>query len=371
MRTAIVYRDRLIPRSEAAFMRRQYCAFGALTPYWLGCHFDDGLGDLGAPGHLLGPPGPLGAIERGLFKQFGRMPGTPHLPSLNPVVVHAHFGRGGAIALPIARALGLPLVVSFHGGDATKDKHYHRQLIPTIYQRRLEALKHEAKLFVCVSDFIRRRLIDRGFPAEKLMVNRYGIEVDGMPEPRAPDEPPTLLFVGRFVEKKGIGTLLDAMAILRAEDNPVRLALVGDGELSSLVSVRAAELGGIEQAGWLANAEVKQRMAGALALVVPSVTAKAGDAEGLPNVILEAMAAGIPVVGSDSAGIAEAVADETTGLIVPPGDAPALARALARLAADTALRRRMALAGRARAIAEFAAPAQSSRLEQILLSVIP
>jgi glycosyltransferase involved in cell wall biosynthesis len=232
-------------------------------------------------------------------------------------------------------------------------------------------LKREAKLFVCVSDFIRRRLIDRGFPAGKLVVNRYGIEVEGVAEPRAPDAPPTILFVGRFVEKKGIAVLLDAMAILRAQGNPLRLTLVGDGQLGPLVAARAAELGGIEQAGWLANAEVKQRMAGALALAVPSVTAKAGDAEGLPNVILEAMAAGIPVVGSDSAGIAEAIAHERTGLVVPPGDAPALAEALARLASDPALRQTMASAGRARAVAEFSAPDQSRRLEQILLSVSP
>ena len=371
MRTALLYRDRLIPRSEAAFMRRQYVAFETLTPYWLGCHVDDGLADLGAPGHILGRAGPLGALDRALFKQVGTVPRHPDLGATNPAVIHAHFGRGGALALPLARKLELPLVVSFHGGDATKDKHYRRQLIPTIYQRRLDALKREAKLFVCVSDFIRRRLIERGFPAEKLVVNRYGIEVAGIPAPRPPDEPPAILFVGRFVEKKGIATLLDAMALLRAQGNSLRLTLVGDGPLNPLVAARVAELGGIEQAGWLSNDVVKARMAGALALAVPSVTAKAGDAEGLPNVILEAMASGIPVVGSDSAGIAEAVAHETTGLVVPPGDAPALAAALARLAANPALRLAMALAGRARAEAEFSAPAQSRRLEQILLSVVP
>jgi glycosyltransferase involved in cell wall biosynthesis len=371
MPTALLYRDRLIPRSEAAFMRRQYCAFDRLTPYWLGCRFDDGLADLGAPGHLLGGAGPLGGLERGLFKQLGRLPSAPDLAALDPVVIHAHFGRGGAIALPLARKLGLPLVVSFHGGDATKDKHYRRQLIPTIYQRRLEALKREAKLFVCVSDFIRRRLIERGFPPQKLVVNRYGIEVEGVPAPRAPDEPPTVLFVGRFVEKKGIPTLLDAMAILRERGNPLRLVMVGDGPLGPLVAGRAADLGGIEHTGWLANDQVKARMAGALALAVPSVTAKAGDAEGLPNVILEAMAAGIPVVGSDSAGIAEAIIDGETGLVVPPGDAAALAAALAGLAAQPMLRQAMAMAGRARAVAEFSAPAQSRRLEQILLSVVP
>ena len=93
----------------------------------------------------------------------------------------------------------------------------------------------------------------------------------------------------------------------------------------------AAPLGNIEFTGWLPNAELRRRMRGALAVCVPSLAASDGDAEGLPNVVLEAMAEGVPVIASRHAGIPEAVEHEVSGLLVPPGDPEALAAALRRL----------------------------------------
>ena len=110
-------------------------------------------------------------------------------------------------------------------------------------------------------------------------------------------------------------------------------------------------------------------MRGALALCVPSVTAREGDSEGLPTVIFEAMAEAVPVVGSDHAGIAEAVLDGTTGLIVAEGDPPALAAALASLIERPELRQRFGVAARAVAAERFDALQQSRRLEAALLRV--
>src|SRR5579862_9377398 len=135
----LVYRDRIVPRSEAHFLRRLYIGFERLTPVWVGRHRGDGLGDLGVEPLFLGREGAVGALDRSLFKHLGVLPPAPDLRALNPRLVHAHFGRGGALALPIARAFGVPLVVHYHGGDATKDKHYRRGLIPTIYQQRVAA----------------------------------------------------------------------------------------------------------------------------------------------------------------------------------------------------------------------------------------
>ena len=210
--TILVYRDRIVPRSEAHFLRRLYIGFERLNPVWIGRHRGDGLGDLGVEPLFLGRAGMLGALDRGRFKHFGTLPPTTDLHALAPRLVHAHFGRGGALALPIARALGVPLVVTFHGGDATKDKHYRRGLLPTIYQQRLAEVQREAALIICVSDFIRDRLLARGFPAEKLIVHRYGVELDGCEDAAPPEAAePYLLFAGRFVEKKGIGFLIEAM----------------------------------------------------------------------------------------------------------------------------------------------------------------
>jgi glycosyltransferase involved in cell wall biosynthesis len=368
--TILVYRDRIVPRSEVHFLRRLYIGFERLRPVWIGRHRGDGLAELGAEPAFLGRAGPLGLLDRGLFKHLGTLPAVPDLRAWRPRLVHAHFGRGGALALPIARALGVPLVVHYHGGDATKDKHYRSGLVPTIYQQRLAALQREAALFICVSEFIRDRLLARGFPPEKLIVHRYGVELAPEPaEPAAPDSP-YLLFAGRFVEKKGIGILIESMRRLAGEGRDVKLLLVGDGSIAGELRRAAADLPNVRFPGWLPNPELRALMRGALAVCVPSVEAESGDAEGLPNVVLEAMAAGAPVVATRHAGIGEAVEDDRTGLLVPPSDAAALAAALRRLIDSPDTARVMGDEARRVARDRFDATTQSRRLEEILYEVI-
>jgi colanic acid/amylovoran biosynthesis glycosyltransferase len=365
----LVYRDRIAPRSEAHFLRRQYVGFQHLAPIWVGCRTDDGLPDLEAEPILLGRRGAVGALDRLLFKQFGHIPPVPDLARLHPRLIHAHFGRGGALALPLARALKLPLVVTFHGGDATKTKHYRKALVPTVFQRRCAALQREAALIICVAEHIREALIARNFPPAKLRVIRYGIDTDaetGEPEPAGR---PYLLFAGRFVEKKGVEHLLDAMRILEAEGSAVDLALIGNGPMIEALKRQAAGLARARFLGWLPNPEVRRMMRGALAVCVPSVAAQSGDSEGLPNVVLEAMASAVPVIGSEIAGIVEAVDHGRTGFLVPPADPRAIAAAARRLLTDDALRSSMGFAARRAAVERFSAVAQSRLLEQALLTV--
>ncbi|MGC2413007.1 MAG: glycosyltransferase [Stellaceae bacterium] len=368
--TLLVYRHRLAPLSEVGFLRRFYIGFESLAPVWLGCHLDAGASLLTSDPLRLGRGGALGALDRTLFRHFGKLPPQPDLRSLRPRLLHAHFGPGGALALPIARSLGIPLVVTFHGGDATKETHYRRRLVPRIYGRRLAALQREAALFVCVSEFVRDRLVARGFPPEKLAVIHQGVELD--PAPLAETEgasDPYLLFVGRFVEKKGVAHLIEAMRMLEGQGSAARLVLIGDGPLAATLRDQARGLRRVEFLGWLPNAEVRRWMRGAVALCVPSVTAREGDSEGLPTVIFEAMAEAVPVVGSDHAGIAEAVEHDRTGLIVPAGDPIALADALSSLIVLPELRRRLGSAARAAAAERFNALRQSRLLEAALLRV--
>jgi glycosyltransferase involved in cell wall biosynthesis len=368
--TVLVYRHRLIPPSEAAFVGRFYSGFEKLAPVWLGYHLDSGASSLTDHPLRVGRDGMLGAFDRAMFRHFGVIPPQPDLGAIRPRVIHALFGRGGAMALPMARALGVPLVVTFLGADATKDKHYQRHLIPHVYERRLAELQREAVLFVCLSGFLRDTLIARGFPPEKVEVIHHGTVIDDAPTaPAEASGEPYVLFAGRFVEKKGVTYLLDAMRRLDEQGRGARLILVGDGPLGPQLRQQAEGMRRVEFAGWLPNPELRRRMRGALAVCVPSVTAADGDAEGLPTVVFEAMAAGAPVVATTHAGIPEAIDHDCTGLLVPEADPAALTEALAAVIAQQELRVRLAAAARAAAVERFDAARQSRRLEEALLRV--
>jgi colanic acid/amylovoran biosynthesis glycosyltransferase len=368
--TVLVYRDRLIPRSELHFLRRLYVGFERLKPLWVGRRRDDGLADLGGEAMFLGRDGVLGSIDREMFKHFGVLPPVPDLRALHPRLVHAHFGRGGALALPMAQALRVPLVVSFYGADATKDKQYRRRFPPTIFQRRLVALRNEAALFLCVSGFIKEQLIARGFPPEKLLVQHSGVNIDSQYGPDDPAADLYVMFAGRFVEKKGIPSLIEAVRRLEAEGRHVRLVLVGEGPMENELRRSASALNDVRFMSWMPNNELRRWMRGALALCVPSQRALDGDAEGLPTVVIEAMAAGTPVIGSRHAGIGEAVEDEQTGFLIPEQDPEALAAALRWLSDEPELRRRLGENARQAAVQRFDMFSQSRRLEQRLLDVM-
>jgi glycosyltransferase involved in cell wall biosynthesis len=146
--------------------------------------------------------------------------------------------------------------------------------------------------------------------------------------------------------------------------------LIGDGPIAGELRRAASDLGHVSFPGWLPNRELRDRMRRALAVCVPSVEAASGDAEGLPNVVIEAMAAGVPVVATHHAGIGEAVEHDRTGLLVPPGDVPALTAALRRLVDDRDIARSMGEEARRVARDKFDAMTQSRRLEAILEGVI-
>jgi glycosyltransferase involved in cell wall biosynthesis len=158
-------------------------------------------------------------------------------------------------------------------------------------------------------------------------------------------EPGTLLFVGRLRLRKGVEVLLHALAALRARGIAARLAIAGDGEHRAAVERALADLdlgGAVELLGRCDAARIARLLAGARALVVPSIY------EGMPLVVLEAMAAGVPVVASSVSGIPEVVVDGETGWLVPPEDPAALAAALAVALEDPAEAARRGAAGRRR-----------------------
>lgn len=351
-RPFLVFRDSIGVPSEIGFLRRQYIAFTRLRPVWIGRTLLPSAAQVGDCLRIGNP------VSRLLFRHFGFAPAI-QVPDLAPVL-HAQFARGGALALPIATALGSHLFVTLHGGDVSKGKNWQG----TLLARRWPDLIRATTRFICVSTAVAEVAAARGVPQDKLVVLPIGVEVPAEPPPRAPE---TYLFVGRFVEKKGITVLAEAIRHLRAQGDLTPLVCVGDGPLRTVLEDLARDVPGITLPGWLPSPAVQAHMAQAKALVVPSIIAADGDAEGLPSVIPEAMAAGCPVIGSGQGGIAEAIQDRETGLLVPPGNAAALAASMLRLAANEAENKRLGLAGFGEAAANLNAKRQSAKLEALLL----
>jgi glycosyltransferase involved in cell wall biosynthesis len=361
MPAVIVYRDTILPKSELEFMRRQYLGFETLRPVWVGRCVEPWL-DSG-----VFPLGPVfGGLRGAAFKLFGAVPELSRLRALAAVCVHAQFGRGGALALPLAKRLGLPLVVTFHGGDVYKRAHYRRFPVPALFRLRMEGLEDYASAFVCVSSGVRDRLLAHGFPADKAVVLPIGTD-RLVADPRG--GPGTgILFVGRFVEMKGLPVLIAAIHRLRAQGCQERFVLIGDGPERGAVERALDGVENVELRGWQTPGQVRQALLSARALCLPSVTARSGEAEGLPSVAVEAMGLGVPIIGSTEAGVVDLVRDGVSGLMFPSRDVGILAACIERLLAEPDLA--IALGSEAcRVVArDFDARRQSRRLEALLLA---
>ena len=167
------------------------------------------------------------------------------------------------------------------------------------------------------------------------------------PVARSRDGERSILFVGRLIERKGVAHLIRALGTVRRAV-PARLVIVGDGpERGSLEHLAQATgvASHVEFLGRVSDEALRHAYASADAFVLPSVLDQRQDTEGLGVVLLEAMNYGVPVVASDIGGITDIVQHERTGLLVPPGDESALARALTRLLSDPELARALGAGG--------------------------
>ncbi|MBT6122465.1 MAG: glycosyltransferase [Candidatus Puniceispirillum sp.] len=362
-KTCLVFRDKLLLPSEG-FIKSHYMSFDRLNPVYLANKIGWRADELEGAKHLTART-MLGAS---IFKQTGFSLSYKSLEALRPQVLHAHFGRGGALALPVAQRLNIPLYVTYHGGDATKFTHERKRFLPTIYQRRLAALQAYANGFLCVSDFVAKRLEAQGFPKHKLVTHYIGIDLADM-QPPTPREG-RLLFIGRLVGKKGVNVLLTAMRALHqsGETGIVKgLDIAGTGPDADHLREMAIGIPNISFLGWQTPEQLALRMRSCSAVVVPSHQAPNGDCEGLPTVILEAIRAGCPVIASNHAGIPEIINDNVSGILALENDSDSLVTALRRFASMADVPAMVAKAQR-RLRAEFDAATQSAKLQGMLAS---
>lgn len=291
--------------------------------------------------------------QAALLARAARGRGLQHL--------HAHFAtEATAVARLAARFAGLTYSFTAHAKDI-----YHEGVAAAALRQKLV----DAAAVVTVSDFNLAHLRRAFGPAAARTERIYnGLDLALFPF-RAPDpRPPRVVAVGRLVEKKGFGDLVDACGILNEGGRRFACEIIGGGEAEADLRARVRSLSLEDRVSFLGprpQAEVAARVQAAAALAAPCVVGADGNRDGLPTTLLEAMALGTPCVSTDVTGIPEVLRAEETGLMVPQRDPRALASALGRLLDDAPLR--LALARRARALveAEFDARRNASSLRAL------
>lgn len=238
-------------------------------------------------------------------------------------IAHVHMASGWSVErksamVRLARARGLRVIVHLHGADLVED--IEGGTAP--HRRAFSSAMRAADRVIVLSDFWAAwlRSIE---PAARVVVVRNAVPVPAVTAPLP--ETPTLLFLGRLGERKGIWTLLDAMPEIVRAVPAARFVLAGDGEIEAVrarLDARPDLAARTEIRGWVAPADVPALIDASWALALPSYN------EGLPMSVLETMAHGRPVVASRVGGIPDAVRDGADGILIEPGDAGALARAL-------------------------------------------
>jgi glycosyltransferase involved in cell wall biosynthesis len=272
-----------------------------------------------------------------------------------PDLIHAHFGWSGNAMLLLKQCLRVPLVLTMGGRDAGL------QMKLPHFDRLYRILLDSADRVICVSRDLAERMLDAGVDPARVQVIYRGTDLGEFAfvdrSGRPPGQPITVLTVGRMVEKKGHRHAFAALAPLVREGHDIRLVVVGEGEAYRALRRLRGQLGlkrHIEFFGMTDHAGVREQMGRADLLLQSSITPESGDTEGIPNVIVEAQATGLPVVATRHGGIVEAVRDGETGILVAERDDSAMTAALLALVEDRERRLSMGRAARKLVESQFA-----------------
>jgi colanic acid/amylovoran biosynthesis glycosyltransferase len=284
-----------------------------------------------SPHDVLGRMGSL--AERASLRLLGRSPYLERAARIEQVrILHAHFGHLGALFVPVARRLDVPLITSFYGMDTTAF------MTHPAWRKRFERLwQHGARALV-LGPAMAQRLRESGCPEESISVLPIAIDMEKFTfrrrTPPPGDGPICILSVGRLVPLKGMDVLLRAAAALRPRRS-LRIWIAGDGPERGELERLSRELGLAEVVsfiGWIRHSDMSALMNRAHLFVLASRTdPSSAQIEGTPTVLLEAQAMGLPVISTYHSDIPFIVRHDETGLLVPEADDEALGAALERL----------------------------------------
>ncbi|CUH64773.1 Glycosyltransferase KanE [Thalassovita gelatinovora] len=287
-------------------------------------------------------PGGLKATLYQLFYFAEAVVLAAHLQDKGVQHLHNHIAKASCtVAMLCHEISGIPYSFTLHGPDIFFEP----------IRWRLDEKIARASFTACISDFCRSQgmsFADRGH-WDRMHIVHCGVDPEryaGQGD-RAGNH---LLFVGRLAAVKGLPVLFEAMTGALEHHPDLRLTLIGDGPERAALEAEAVKAGladRVEFLGYKSQSEVAGMLQQIDALILPSF------AEGVPVVLMEAMAAGLPVVTTQIAGIPELVEQGKSGILVPPGDAPALQRAISQILSDSGKANAMGQTGRAKVKTDF------------------
>jgi glycosyltransferase involved in cell wall biosynthesis len=277
-----------------------------------------------------------------------------------PTRLHAHFAHDPALVGALTtRLTGLPFSITAHARD----------LVQTPPRALAARLRHaDAVITCCAANVAHLRAVLPASALPPVHLVHHGVRLDTLPTDRpgpSTTPVPSIVSVGRLVEKKGYADLLRALTRLRATGQPFTCAIYGDGPLRAELEELRDSLGlgdRVTLAGAVPHTDALAAIARADVFVLAPRVTTDGDRDGIPNVLVEAMGCGTPVVTTDAGGVAELVRHDDNGLLGPPGDPDWLAAALARVLGDDVLAERLGRAGRQTVLADYDVEVAAARL---------
>jgi glycosyltransferase involved in cell wall biosynthesis len=323
---------------------------------------------------LLTPNRTLQArVRRELYRWTGIAPSYhARLREVGAALVHAHFAEGASGAVSIAESLQVPLLMHLRGGaEMQTDHELSRRAFEWPYLLWRRRLWKRATLFLCVSDFIRRKALAAGFPEQKLRVHYTGINFSQFSPEQNERDKNLVLYVGRLVPYKGADHLIRAMHRVKQSRPDAHLVVIGAGDfLAELKSLTASLNVTCTFLGEQPPAEVRNWLRKARVFCGPSLTQSDGTSEAFGNVFTEAQAVGVPVVSYHHGGIPETMLDGQTGLLATEGNIEQLASHILRYLRDDAFWARSSDLGIGWVRKHFDVFSQTAKLEDLYAQVL-
>jgi glycosyltransferase involved in cell wall biosynthesis len=277
--------------------------------------------------------------------------------------LHAHFaGMAARTAFWIKEFFGIPYSFTAHANDI---------FAPRDFVVSLAKLMESAAAIVTVSDYAAGLLKER-YPESAARVHRIynGVDLSRFHSPDFGSGIPAIISIGRLIEKKGFADLIEACRLLQPRGRGFSCEIIGEGPLEAALQAQIAQAGLqsiVKLVGPQTQSQIALRLANATIFVLPCTREEGGGMDNLPTVIIEAMAAGLPVISTPLAGVPEMVEHEGSGELVPEHDPKAICAAMERCIADPVRARRFGDRGREIAREKFSIEASAQALRALFL----